>query len=131
MSWINLLNIDSLSSSFLNTSSNPFCVNGKISGVLNDFIVIMNKDSDQEAQMVLHNQLFTTSNNNLSVILQEFLHNNNFLKTNLNNSLTETAEPMTWGENKMTNYVEYAIYMVDRELERRHQLRPDLSKDQI
>jgi hypothetical protein len=31
----------------------------------------------------------------------------------------------------MTNYVEYAIYMVDRELERRHQLRPDLSKDQI
>ena len=81
--------------------------------------------------MVLHNQLFTTSNNNLSVILQEFLHNNNFLKTNLNNSLTETAEPMTWGENKMTNYVEYAIYMVDRELERRHQLRPDLSKDQI
>lgn len=43
----------------------------------------------------------------------------------------EVEPQWIFGEHNMTDYVEYSIYMVERELERRHQLRPDLTKDEL
>jgi hypothetical protein len=36
-----------------------------------------------------------------------------------------------WGEKKMKHYHEYALYVFELELDRRHKLRPDLTRQQM
>ena len=66
-------------------------------------------------------------NSNTDLIIEDA----NILNDGLNKSLEVKKPVFTYGEKKMTNYYEYSLYMFERELERRHQLRPDLTKMEL
>lgn len=78
-----------------------------------------------------------TNNNSLFFIKQNSLDwivsNDSEITNNLNSTINESVlkPTFTYGSKKMTNYNEYSLYMFERELERRHRLRPDLTKEQL
>lgn len=116
---------------FLMNFLTPFFINSLF---INDFEVLSNINSintDFDFQIFSLNE--TIKQQSLTICESLIILNNSSQEEWAVIEKPETNSPF-WarsGDHYFTNYHDYAIYRMELELERRHKLRPDLSKEKI
>lgn len=113
------------------------------------YTISLNSEQEDNSQFFFFNfntkgasllQTATIINNNDLILSNDHLNLEDHSDLNLNkpvltygeeNMLNLNRPCVGYGEKHMTNYYEYSLYMFERELERRLQLRPDLTKMEL
>jgi len=148
MLWINIIAIENYYN-LISSYNSSLILENNLNTLFNNynktiknftFWSLLGLDSDS---ILLHNNTL----NNFNFKLYDTFQNNNYLFSNKTNTLINDSlindeksfypelnlnrPTKHWGEKQMENYAEYSLYMFERELDRRHKLRPDLTKKQM
>jgi len=148
MLWINIIaienyyNLISSYNSSLILENNLNTLFSNYNKIIKNFTFwgLLGLDNDS---ILLHNNnlngfnfnLYSTFQNNIHLFLDKTSTLNSDLLLDNEKSfypeLNLNRPTKYWGEKQMENYAEYSLYMFERELDRRHKLRPDLTKKQM
>jgi len=150
--WVNIITLENYYN-LISSQKNSLNIGADLNALFNNYNTFFKKNNFlnllglSNDSLFLHTNFFKDFNFKSDIFLQK--NNNNSIDLSLDKPNTASVvsssdieesfypelnlnRPMTgWGEKHMDNYVDYAIYMFERELDRRHKERPDLTRKEM